>query len=39
MWTPLQPPNGVSPANQFIVFSTPVGGASFYVDDASVVAV
>ena len=38
-WEHLQAANGVSPANEFIVYATSSQGASFYVDDTSVVAV
>lgn len=37
-WEYLEGPNGVSPANEFVVGTKSPGGASFYVDDASVVA-
>jgi RHS repeat-associated protein len=37
-WEHLQACNGVSPANEFIVYSIASRGASFYVDNASVVA-
>ncbi|XHR81307.1 MAG: hypothetical protein ACFKPT_24255 [Gloeotrichia echinulata GP01] len=34
-WELLQSPNGVSPANEFIIYSATIG-AEFYVDNASV---
>jgi hypothetical protein len=37
-WQQLQAPNGVAPANEFIVYATSPGGACFYIDDASVIA-
>lgn len=37
-WVHLEAANGATPANAFIVFATSPGGASFFVDDASVVA-
>ena len=37
-WRHLEAANGATPANAFIVFATSPGGASFYVDDASVMA-
>jgi hypothetical protein len=38
-WEYLEAPNGVSPATEFVVYASSLEGASFYVDDASVVAV
>ena len=38
-WVQLSAPNGVSPANEFIVYSASAGGATFYVDNADVEAV
>jgi hypothetical protein len=35
-WEPLAAPNGVSPANEFIVYAISPGGADYYVDNASV---
>jgi hypothetical protein len=35
-WELLQAPNGVSPANEFIVYATSQGGADFFVDNATV---
>ena len=35
-WELLQAPNGVSPANEFIVYATSSDGAEFYVDNAEV---
>jgi hypothetical protein len=37
-WEYVEGPNGVSPANEFVVYAKSLEGASFYVDDASVVA-
>jgi hypothetical protein len=36
MWEPLAAPNGVSPANEFIVYAISAGGADYDVDNASV---
>ncbi|MFP2928810.1 hypothetical protein ACLESO_27160 [Pyxidicoccus sp. 3LG] len=36
-WEYLTASNGVSPANEFIIYSADVGGAEFFVDTASVV--
>jgi hypothetical protein len=38
-WELLQAANGISPANEFIVYATDPAGACFYVDGASVTAV
>jgi hypothetical protein len=35
-WERLTAPNGVSPANEFIVYAASEGGSCYYVDDASV---
>jgi hypothetical protein len=35
-WELLTAPNGVSPANEFIVYAISPGGADYYVDNASV---
>jgi hypothetical protein len=35
-WEQLTAPNGVSPANEFIVYAVSAGGACYYVDNASV---
>jgi hypothetical protein len=35
-WEQLTAPNGVSPANEFIVYAVSPGGACYYVDNASV---
>lgn len=36
-WEQIRAPrNGVSPANEFVIYATSVYGASFYVDEASV---
>jgi hypothetical protein len=37
-WEYLEAPNGVSPANMFIVYATEFGGACFFIDNASVYA-
>jgi hypothetical protein len=37
-WIRFKAPNGVSPANEFIVYSVITPGADFYVDNARVVA-
>jgi len=37
-WIQFKAPNGVSPANEFIVYSVITAGADFYVDNAKVVA-
>jgi hypothetical protein len=36
-WEYLTASNGVSPANEFIIYAADVGGAEFFVDEASVV--
>ena len=38
-WEELQAPNGVHPANEFIVYATSPRGACFYIDDATVIGV
>jgi predicted secreted acid phosphatase len=35
-WEELTAPNGVPPANEFIVYAVSAGGACYYVDNASV---
>jgi hypothetical protein len=35
-WELLRARNGVSPANEFIIYSEPSAGATFYVDSAEV---
>lgn len=35
-WEQLTAPNGVSPANEFIVYAVSAGGACYYVDNADV---
>jgi hypothetical protein len=37
-WELLQAPNGVSPANELIVYAQSAGGADFYLDNAEVYA-
>lgn len=38
-WEQLRAPNGVSPANEFIVYSASRDGAWYFVADASVIEV
>jgi hypothetical protein len=35
-WEQLTAPNGISPANEFIVYAVSAGGACYYIDNASV---
>src|SRR5262245_54680860 len=35
-WELLQAPNGISPANEFIVYATSIDGAEYFVDNAEV---